>query len=102
MFLMFRPAKAKPISRVQLFVINLLILFCLLVGFVQLVNPTLISMYGAVACAVLFMAAVLWLLKRVAVAIVNEGAAVIDARGEASGEDPGTAPRGAALKVPSA
>jgi hypothetical protein len=102
MFWMFRPAKAKPISRIQLFVIHLLIIFCFLVGFVQLVNPTLISMYASVACAVLFMAAVLWLLKRVVVAVVNGGTRFVDSHLDAGVEDHEPASRGVVVNAPSA
>lgn len=102
MFWIFRPAKAKPISRIQLFVIHLLIIFCFLVGFVQLVNPTLISMYASVACAVLFMAAVLWLLKRAVVALVNEGARFGDVNQVDGVEDMEVASPGSMVNVPSA
>jgi hypothetical protein len=68
---MFRVAKVKPITRLHLLSIRLLILLCVVVGVVDLVDPTLLSIYASLGCGVLFMASVLWLLQRVAVALVN-------------------------------
>jgi hypothetical protein len=73
---MFRAAKAKPITRLNLILVKLLIVLCVLVGLVDLVDPTLISVYASLGCGVLFMAAVLWLLQRIVVAVVNAGGAL--------------------------
>jgi hypothetical protein len=78
---MFGIAKVKPITRLHLLSVRLLILLCVVVGVVDLVDPTLLSIYASLGCGVLFMASVLWLLQRVAVAIVNGGERVASVPG---------------------
>jgi hypothetical protein len=84
---MFGVAKVKPITRLNLLSVRLLILLCVVVGVVDLVDPTLLSLYASLGCGVIFMASVLWLLQRIAVAIVN-------GRSEQVASVPGVEPRG--------
>lgn len=84
---MFGAAKAKPITRLNLILVKLLIVLCVVVGLVDLVDPTLISLYASLGCGVLFMAAVLWLLQRMAVAIVNAGGVLAGLPGAKASDD---------------
>jgi hypothetical protein len=84
---MVKAAKAKPITHLNLIPVKLLIVLCIVVGLVDFVDPTLISLYASLGCGVLFMAAVLWLLQRMAVAIVNAGGALAGLPGAKASDD---------------